>query len=65
MLKAVCTFAATLYLPTAEKGVVDEVWQAPVEIHRGQAALEALPRNHQLGEVLIHVGSQTTDEQVT
>lgn len=65
MLQAVCTFTATLNLPAAEKRVVDEVWQAAVEVDGGQAALEALPRNDQLREVLVHVGSETSDKQVT
>lgn len=63
-LTAVCTFAAALDLPAAEKGIVDEVWQAAVEVNGGQAALEALPGDHELGEVLVHVGAQTSDEQV-
>lgn len=61
----ICTFAATLYMPTAEQGIADEVWQAPIEIYGCQAPLEAFPGNHQLREVLIHVGSQTSDKQVT
>lgn len=65
MLRAICTFTATLNLPAAEKGIIDEVWQAAIEVNWGQAALEAFPRNHQLREVLVHVGSQTSDEQVT
>lgn len=52
-------------MSAAEQGVVDEVWQAPVEIYGCQAALEAFPGNHQLREVLIHVGSQTSNKQVT
>lgn len=64
-LQAICTFTATLNLPAAEEGVIDEIWQPAVEIDWGQAALEALPRNHQLREVLVHVGSQTSDKQVT
>lgn len=35
MLQAICTFTATLNLPAAEKGVVDEVWQAAVEVNWG------------------------------
>lgn len=32
MLWAIFTFTATFNLPAAEKGVADEVWQAPVEV---------------------------------
>lgn len=64
-LQTICTFTATLNLPTAEQGIVDEVWQAAVEVNWGQAALEALPGDHELGEVLVHVGSQTPHKQVT
>ena len=59
------TFAAALHLPAAEQGVVDEVGQPPVEVHGGQAALEALPGDHQLRETLVHVGAQAPDEQIT
>lgn len=65
MLRASYTFAATPDLPAAEQGVVDEVRQPTVEVDRGQAALEALPGHHQLREVLVHVGAQASDEQVT
>lgn len=58
------TFATALDLPAAEKGVVDEVRQPAVEVDGGQAALEALPGDHQLGEVLVHVGAQASYEQV-
>lgn len=64
-LGANCTFTATLNLPAAKKGIADEVRQAAVQVDRGQAALKALPGNHQLGEVLVHVGSQTSNEQIT
>lgn len=64
MPQAICTFAAALNLPTAEKGIGDEVWQPAVQINRSQAALKALPGNHELWEVLIHVGSQTSNKQV-
>ena len=60
-----CTFTTALHLPAAEQGVVDEVGQAPVEVHGGQAALEALAGDHQLGKTLVHVGAQAPDEQIT
>ena len=63
-LQVICTFTAALNLPAAEERVVDEVRQAAVEVEGGQAALEALPRNDQLREVLVHVGSETSDKQV-
>lgn len=58
------TFTPALDLPAAEKSVVDEVRQSAVEVDGGQAALETLPGDHQLGEVLVHVGSQASYEQV-
>lgn len=59
------TFTPALDLPAAEKGVINEVRQSAVEVNGGQAALEALPGDHELGEVLVHVGSQASNEQVT
>lgn len=60
-----CTFTATLNLAAAKKGIADEVWQAAVQVNRGQAALKALPGNHQFREVLVHVGSQTSNKQIS
>ena len=59
------TFASPLDLTHAVQGVGHQVGQASVQVHRGQAALEALAGDHQLGETLVHVGAQAPDEQVT
>lgn len=58
------TITAPLHLPDAVQGVSDEVWEAPVEVHRSQAALKAIPRGHQLGQVAEHILAQTTDVQL-
>lgn len=58
------TITAPLHLPDAVQGVRDEVREAPVEVHRGQAALEAIPGGYQLGQVAEHVLAQTTNVQL-
>lgn len=59
------TVASALDLAAAEQRVVDEVRQAAVEVHGGQAALEALAGHHQLGQVLVHVGPKASHKQIT
>lgn len=58
------TITAPLHLPDAVQGVRDEVWEAAVEVHRSQAALKAIPRGHQLGQVAEHILAQATDVQL-
>lgn len=58
------TITASLHLPDAVQGVSDEVWEASVEVHGSQAALKAIPRGHQLGQVAEHILAQATDVQL-
>lgn len=58
------TITAPLHLPDAVQGVSNEVWEAPVEVHGSQAALKAIPRGHQLGQVAEHILAQATDIQL-
>lgn len=58
------TITAPLHLPDAVQGISDEVWEAPIEVHRGQASLKAIPRGHQLGQVAKHILAQATNVQL-
>lgn len=60
-----CTFTATLDLSAPMEGIIDEVWQAPVQVHWCQTTLKAIPGGHKLWEVAIHALGQTRHVQVT
>lgn len=59
-----CTFTAALNLSAPMQGIVDEVRQAPVQVHGCQAALKAIPGGHQLGEVAVHALGQASHVEV-
>lgn len=60
-----CTFASSLNLTAAEQGVVYEVGKATVQVHRRQATHKAVPGGHEFRQVVIHVGPQSSDVEVT
>lgn len=59
------TFTAPLHLAHHGQRVGQKVRQASVEVHRRQAALEALFGVHQLGQVFVHVLGYASNVQVT
>ena len=48
------TFTASLDLSTPVESIVDEIRQASIQVHRGQAALKSIPGGHKLGKVAVH-----------
>lgn len=60
-----CTFTSTLNLSTAEQSVVYQVRQTAVQVHWCQTALKAFPRGYKFGEAVVHVGSQTSNEEIS
>lgn len=60
-----CTFTAALDLSAPVEGIIDEVRQAPVQVHGCQTALEAIPGGHELWEVAVHALGQTCHVEVT
>ena len=63
--RSALTVAASLHLSHAVEGVRDQVGQSPVEVHRGQAALVAVPGRDQLGQVAVHGLDHPTDIQLS
>lgn len=60
-----CTFTSSLDLTAAEQGVVYEVGQATVQVHGGQTTLEAVSGGYEFRQVVVHVGPQSGDVEVT
>lgn len=57
--------ASPLHLPHFVQRIRNQVRQSPVQVHRGQAALVAVPRCDQLGKGAVHVLCHSTDIQLS